>query len=1133
MADPHLVLTSQLRPPALRPDILPRRRLLSALRAAATHRLVLLSADAGYGKTTLLAQFHAGCPGTAVWYSLTERDADLEIFLHLLCEAVGARFRTARHPLHRFLAEHPAPHADAAGAAGAFVDILSRCARRDCYLIVDDAHLLRGSPFVPRFLAAFVDLAPPHLHLVLGARNEPPLPVPLWRARGHVFELRNTDLRFRRDEVDELCRGRLGLDMKTADTDLVFRRTDGWVAGVRWTAERVRLSGGLSSVQETLEELGRSPGGLAEFYEAELFRCLPEREQRFLLRIASLETVTDELAELAWKAHDGLQLLCSLVRRNLLTAGAGRGGREFRLHPLFREFLEERAREELSPTERARLLEELGERLLRGDPAQGLEQWRRIPDPARVARWLAENGAWFLSHGRYSQLGGLLDTLPRGAFDADPRLLFLRGENRRILGDFAGARSDFGAVTRRAASTGDASLAAEAALGSARVCNAAGDAARALRTGRGLLGARARLRPGVRARALQLVGGALFYLGRYRETERALCELRALLTDHPDPELEPAAEHNLALTYCAMGRFLEARALFENCLKRPEVRHSRRRALHLANLALLRLELGEMDRARESVVEGESLVADGGSPLQQATVMLARAEVERRSGNLATATSLATDLAGRGGDLAHQSVGVGLLLLRAQVALARGEAERARELSGEGLRALRGGRGSLWFDLKLLEARAWLSEGRATRAATLLRALLREAVAGGLRHIQAAAGLALAEALWRAGEADGAVRAAARALAICGRERYEQITAEAAEQAPELHAECWARGGAEWLSPLFARHPERFWPVLDSRFQGRRRPRPDAAASLADWGDERCLGLLRRWAAEGGPTARDALRAQRALEKRLGLSPSRRGGTALEVRLLGPLEVRVLGERLPLRAFRTERAAELMAYLALRGPAGETRERLQNMLWPQASTAEARRSLSLTLSYVREAVRGAVPGAEVVERDRDRVRLSAALELRTDLDLVRRFELPEGARSASGTGRPGAAVELVTAWRGEFLEGWDSAWVVAERERLARIHRRALLELAAEERGAQRPEEAERWLRDALELDPADEAAHRELLEILAQRGEFTRLWAEHRSFLDLLRSEFNLVPEPSTLRLVARLRARQKESVN
>lgn len=437
-------------------------------------------------------------------------------------------------------------------------------------------------------------------------------------------------------------------------------------------------------------------------------------------------------------------------------------------------------------------------------------------------------------------------------------------------------------------------------------------------------------------------------------------------------------------------------------------------------------------------------------------------------------------------------------------------------------------RGAFWFDLRLLELETDLSDGRALSASAGLRKLQMAARSRELLHIETRCALLRARALFEAGSSE-ALREMGRALSVCEREQYEQMTLEAASSAPELAGEAWAHGlSGEFLSRVFGRQPDRLWPPALRAARGSDKF-PRLSALLADWGTPECIPLLQEWAARPGPSGRAAGRALEVARRRLGRRGAVPGSGVLDMRLLGPLEIRVRGERLSLRAFRTERAAQVFALLALRGKSGEDRERLLEMFWPRSPLAEARRNLSPTLSYIREAIRSGLPDMEPLDREEGRVRLSADLRLSWDLDAAAGFE-------RAGTEGPEAhekAEIFLDAWRGAFLEGWDAPWIETERRRLESLRRRASLLLASRDRQAGSLEAAERRLRAHLEGEPLDEEAHRELLETLARRGDFAQAWSEHRSFLERLARDAGGAPEPLTLSLVKRLRTIQKESAN
>ena len=227
----------------------------------------------------------------------------------------------------------------------------------------------------------------------------------------------------------------------------------------------------------------------------------------------------------------------------------------------------------------------------------------------------------------------------------------------------------------------------------------------------------------------------------------------------------------------------------------------------------------------------------------------------------------------------------------------------------------------------------------------------------------------------------------------------------------------------------------------------------------------------------------------------------------LRVRMLGALELDLDGVQLPLPAGRPARA--LLAWLAVH-PGPHTRSAVASALWPDVLDTSARASLRTALSGVRRALG---PAAAALRADRERVELSGdvAVDLR-EFDRI------------LDSGEPEAALELA---RGELLPDLDDDWVLRERDR----HRgRCSVALAAMARSAAGPEEALAWSRRRAELDPFDEAAHRELMSALAAVGETASALAVYERLRARFRRELGLVPASATRDLAAALRAGESQ---
>jgi DNA-binding SARP family transcriptional activator len=225
----------------------------------------------------------------------------------------------------------------------------------------------------------------------------------------------------------------------------------------------------------------------------------------------------------------------------------------------------------------------------------------------------------------------------------------------------------------------------------------------------------------------------------------------------------------------------------------------------------------------------------------------------------------------------------------------------------------------------------------------------------------------------------------------------------------------------------------------------------------------------------------------------------------LRVRTLGALELELDGVQLPLPAGRPARA--LLAWLALH-PGPHTRSAVAGALWPDVADTSARASLRTALSAVRHALG---PAAAALRADRERIELDVVVD-------VREFDrIPDG-------GDPEAALELA---RGELLPDLDDDWVLRERDH----HRgRCSVALAALARTAARPEQALAWAPRRTELDPFDEAAHRELMSALAAVGETAAALAVYDRLRVRFRRELGLVPASATRDLAAALRAGESQ---
>ncbi|HRL10482.1 MAG TPA: AAA family ATPase, partial [Aggregatilineales bacterium] len=229
---PTSTLATKLYVPAPRPQVILRTRLLDRLNAGLQRKLTLISAPAGFGKTTLVTEWITACQRPTAWLSLDEGDQDLTGFLayvvaalRTIAPALGAEVLAALQSSQSTPAE-----------AMLTVLINEIAALPDDFLLVlDDYHLTDSRP-IDSALTFLLDHLPARMHLVITTREDPQLPIARLRARHQLTELRAADLRFTPDEAAAFLTQVMGLRLNAEDISTLEARTEGWIAGLQLAA---------------------------------------------------------------------------------------------------------------------------------------------------------------------------------------------------------------------------------------------------------------------------------------------------------------------------------------------------------------------------------------------------------------------------------------------------------------------------------------------------------------------------------------------------------------------------------------------------------------------------------------------------------------------------------------------------------------------------------------------------------------------------------------------------------------------------------------------------------------------------------------------------------------------------------
>jgi LuxR family maltose regulon positive regulatory protein len=426
--DASLLATKLQIPPSI-PHAVHRVRLVDALeRAVLDHKLVLVAAPAGYGKTTTLAQWAEASDCLVGWLSLEAEDDDPDRFLRYLVGAWARIQPEIRDRPAGLLTGAMLPDREAVLAA--FINAAAEMPDQAA-IVLDDYHLIEDAT-IHSALTFLIDHLPPNVHVVIASRGEPPLPLARYRARGESAELSPADLTFSVDETGEFLNRVKELALPGDEVARLQTHLEGWIAGLQLVA--LTLQRGLTPVDRP--HVGGRHRFVADYLRQDVLDRLPEEVRRFLLQTSILDSLCGPLCDAVTGGSDGQRVLELLESENLFLVPLDDHRAWYRYHRLFAEVM------------RAELL--LGDaeevpRLHRRAAVWHLEQ--DLPESALAHAIAGEDLGLavrvfeihvnaFLQSGQYRTVQRWLDTIPAAWYAAYPAFDLARAGLFAFTGDF-------------------------------------------------------------------------------------------------------------------------------------------------------------------------------------------------------------------------------------------------------------------------------------------------------------------------------------------------------------------------------------------------------------------------------------------------------------------------------------------------------------------------------------------------------------------------------------------------------------------------------------------------------------------------------------------------------------------------
>ena len=598
------LLQTKLYVPPVRPELVPRPQLVERLNVGPGQKLTLVSAPAGFGKTTLVAEWLRGVERPVAWLSLDEEDNDpIRFFTYLLAalQAIDPDIGQAA----QVMLQSPQPPPPEALLTSLINDVTAT--PRPFILVLDDYHLIHTLS-IHQQLAFLLEHQPPQMHLVIGTREDPPLPLARLRARGQVADVRQADLRFTAEETADFLQRTMHLGLSSADVAALHRRTEGWIAGLQLVALSLQ---GRADAGRIVQSFTGSHRYVLDYLIEEVFQRQPAGVQGFLLRTSILDRFTASLCDAVAARDDSREVLLALEHANLFIVPLDQSRHWYRYHHLFADLLRHRLEIESQHD-----VPSLHQRACRwyadnGFPADAIHHALAASEWEEAASLIVGVSGDMLKRGEVVTLLSWYQALPDEVVLADPGLC-LETSWPLILTEQIDAADPYLAQAEQVALEHEiTSLLGEIAIAKAHIARLRGDNAQVIELSEQALALLPRDDLSARSIVAVNLGLAQWYRGRMAEAERALLEAQRAGLGSGNEYVRWTAVLFLSRIQTARGKSHQAAESYRQMIERggqlPIV------GLAYYDLGRLSYEWNELAAAADYLQRGLEIIRRGGS----------------------------------------------------------------------------------------------------------------------------------------------------------------------------------------------------------------------------------------------------------------------------------------------------------------------------------------------------------------------------------------------------------------------------------------------------------------------------------------------------------------------------------------
>jgi LuxR family maltose regulon positive regulatory protein len=326
------ILNTKIEIPPLGGDIITRERLIRQINENSDQKVLLISAAAGFGKTTLLSQWAKQKLKPVAWFSIDENDNDVSCFFNYIIRALQ-KWKPAIGKTALNLLQVPQPPQ----VESILIILLNEIHQQHdkVTLILDDFHLI-SSARINQLMNFLIDHLPPMMQIIMSSRSDPNLPLARWISQNRLVEIRAAELSFTSEESDVLFNKTLGLGLTSEDIERLKSRTEGWVTGLQLAALSLK---GYADRNGFIKQFHGDNRYIVDYLIEEVLHHQPEEVQTFLLQTAILNRLNGSLCDMVTDRQNSVGLLEQLEKQNMFMFPMDEGREWYRYHQLFKDVL--------------------------------------------------------------------------------------------------------------------------------------------------------------------------------------------------------------------------------------------------------------------------------------------------------------------------------------------------------------------------------------------------------------------------------------------------------------------------------------------------------------------------------------------------------------------------------------------------------------------------------------------------------------------------------------------------------------------------------------------------------------------------------------------------------------------------